>query len=359
MNENIKIREVEEKDAKTWFKFKNKVWREAYKDIFPEEVFIEKENNVQEKEKSFTDNIYNNNEKIALVAEYKGEIVGLMLGVIKSNYEYFKVDYADLCALYIDPNFQGKRIGSILKNKFEKWAKANGAKKYVIGVLKDNYKARAVYESWGGELSKYEQDFNQLGVAYKEVFYTYDLYKLDELVLEKPDMKHKEQAIKFINEVEQFEPNERIRYSGFSSLQDYKENYMEWLKKIEDYTKKETLPEGKVLSDIFFSVRKSDNKIVGIINIRHSLSDYLYNYGGHIGYCIIPSERRKGYAYKQLLLGLEYCKSIGINKVLITCLDYNIGSSKTIEKSGGELENIVKNKESNETFKRYWISLKK
>lgn len=182
MNEIINIRKVEAKDEKTWFKFKNKVWRIAYKDIFPEEVFVEKEKNAQEKEKSFMDNIYNNNEKIALVAEYNGEIVGVMLGVIKSNYEYFKSDYADLCVLYIDPNFQGKRIGSSLKNEFEKWAKANGAKKYVIGVLKDNYRARAVYESWGGKLSEYEQDFYQLGVAYKEVFYTYDLCISNEIV---------------------------------------------------------------------------------------------------------------------------------------------------------------------------------
>ncbi|MBP3708038.1 MAG: GNAT family N-acetyltransferase [Clostridia bacterium] len=182
---------------------------------------------------------------------------------------------------------------------------------------------------------------------------------INEITLERPNINHKEQAIKFIEEVEKFEPNERVRYSGFSSLQDYKENYENWLKKIEIYTKAETLPEGRVMADVFFSVRKSDNKIVGIINIRHALNDYLYNYGGHIGYCIIPSERRNGYAYKQLLLGLEYCKSININRVLITCLDYNIGSSKTIEKAGGVLENIVENKEANEVFKRYWISLKK
>lgn len=56
MNEFINTRKVEAEDAKTWFKFKNKVWREAYKDIFPKEVFIDKE-------KSFMDNIYNNNEK--------------------------------------------------------------------------------------------------------------------------------------------------------------------------------------------------------------------------------------------------------------------------------------------------------
>lgn len=142
-------------------------------------------------------------------------------------------------------------------------------------------------------------------------------------------------------------------------MQKYKkDNYAEWLKHIEIYTKKETLPEGLVIGEFFFTVRKADNKVVGIINIRHELNDNLYNYGGHIGYSILPSERRKGYAYKQLLLGLKYCKSIHINRVLITCLDYNIGSSKTIEKAGGIFENSVKGEKCGEKvyYKRYWIS---
>ena len=62
---------------------------------------------------------------------------------------------------------------------FEKWAKENGATKYVIGVLRDNYKARKVYEKWGGKLDEYVQPFVKLGVEYDEVFYTYNLEKED------------------------------------------------------------------------------------------------------------------------------------------------------------------------------------
>ena len=181
----------------------------------------------------------------------------------------------------------------------------------------------------------------------------------DELILVKPSIEYKEQAINFINEVESKDIDEKIRYSGFSGLQKYKDNYEEWLNKIKICAQKETLPKDRVISNVFFSIRKSDNKLIGIINIREELNDYLYNYGGHIGYSILPSERRKGYAYRQLLLGLAYCKSKQINRVLITCLDYNIGSSKTIEKAGGVLENIVRNEQENKTLKRYWISLKK
>lgn len=175
MNSDIKIRKVNQTDATKWFKFVNKVWRSAYKSIFPEEVFLEKEKNVEEKEKNFNQKICNDNKNIALVAEYKGEIVGIMSGSINSNYEHFNLEYADLIRLYIASNFQKKGIASNFKEMFEDWARKNGASKYVIGVLKDNKKARAVYEKWGGKLSTYEEDFYKMGVAYKEVFYIYDL----------------------------------------------------------------------------------------------------------------------------------------------------------------------------------------
>jgi len=174
-NLNIIFRPVEEKDAFGWVTLKNMVWRDAYKDIFPEEVFLEKERKVDERVKSFNERIYNNNEKIAYVAEYKGEIVGLMFGTINSNYDYFKDEYADLVALYINPEFQGKGIAHNLKGIFIKWAKNQGANKFVIGVLKDNHKARKVYEAWGGKLVDYETDFYQLGKPYKEVFYIYEI----------------------------------------------------------------------------------------------------------------------------------------------------------------------------------------
>lgn len=181
----------------------------------------------------------------------------------------------------------------------------------------------------------------------------------DELTLVKPSMEYEEQAINFVEEVEKVDLDENIRFSGMSSLEEYKNNYNEWLDKLERYSKKETIPEGKVVDNTFFTVRKNDNKIVGIISIRHELNEYLFNFGGHIGYSILPSERRKGYAYKQLLLGLEFCKKINLKRVLISCVDYNIGSSRTIEKAGGELENIIFNPSKNVNKKRYWISLKK
>ena len=172
----LKIRKVKPEDAKEWFVFGFKIWREAYKNIFPEAVFVDRESKLEDKVKDFDDKMQNNDKSIAYVATYKGEIVGTMCGSINSSYEHFG-EYADLIGLYVDSKFQGCGIGTAFKNIFEEWAILNGATKYVIGVLKDNYKARSVYESWGGKLSEFEEDFVKLGVGYPEVFYTFDLQK--------------------------------------------------------------------------------------------------------------------------------------------------------------------------------------
>ncbi len=178
MNEElIKIRKVNQEDAKEWYDLWNRVWRDAYNHIFPEEVFVDRESHLDEKIKKFSEKMKNDNENISCVAEYDGKIVGLMYGCIHSLYEHFKEEYADLVALYINPKYQGLGIGSKLKEAFEEWAIENGATKYVIGVLKDNIKARMAYESWGGKLSDYETGFVRLEIEYPEVFYTYDLQK--------------------------------------------------------------------------------------------------------------------------------------------------------------------------------------
>ena len=178
--DKLKIRKVTTDDARGWYNLGNKVWRDAYSHIFPEEVFLEREKRNEERIKIFDELMKNDNENISYVAEYDGTIIGIMYGCINSSYEYFHGEYADLVALYVDPKYQGLGIGSSFKNIFEEWATKNGATKYVIGVLKDNSKARQVYESWGGKLSNHETDFVKLGIGYPEVFYTYDLqYKIN------------------------------------------------------------------------------------------------------------------------------------------------------------------------------------
>ena len=94
--------------------------------------------------------------------------------------------------------------------------------------------------------------------------------------------------------------------------------------------------------------------MVGAINIRHDLNDWLLQYGGHIGDGIRPSERRKGYASQMIQLGLIECKKLGIDKVLMICDKDNIGSAKSIMNNGGILENEIIHDQK--IIQRYWIS---
>jgi predicted acetyltransferase len=115
---------------------------------------------------------------------------------------------------------------------------------------------------------------------------------------------------------------------------------------------KQTVPTTK-----FFLLEEGSPKILGVIDVRHRLNDYLLNNpGGHIGYAVAPSERRKGYATEQLRLALEKCREMGIGPVLITCHKENIASVKVIQKNGGVLEDERVSKEG-KVFQRYWITL--
>jgi len=98
--------------------------------------------------------------------------------------------------------------------------------------------------------------------------------------------------------------------------------------------------------------------LLGLIQIRLELKGYLIRFGGHIGYCVRPAERRKGYAGMMLRQALAICRERGLKKILITCLESNIASAKTIESCGGIYEETVfDDMNYKENMKRYWISL--
>ena len=131
----------------------------------------------------------------------------------------------------------------------------------------------------------------------------------------------------------------------------------EYIKICIDCEDKSTVPAHLVPATQFLFVRKSDNRLAGMIQIRHCFNEYLEKYAGHIGYSVRPSERRKGYAKKMLKMALPFCRVIGIDKVLITCIDGNIGSEKTILANGGVYESTVHEPSSDRNLKRFWIEL--
>ena len=165
-----------------------------------------------------------------------------------------------------------------------------------------------------------------------------------------PNKEHKEEWYRIVKEIE--DRNERITPYA---LKGESEDYDSYLKNAENNSKGLNLEKDRVPSDIYFLVKENENRILGAIDIRYSLNDYLYNFGGHIGYGIRPSERKKGYAAIMLGLALNKVRDLGLDKVLITCNKENIGSAKTIIKNGGILENEVV--EGNTLIQRYWIEL--
>lgn len=115
------------------------------------------------------------------------------------------------------------------------------------------------------------------------------------------------------------------------------------------------IPETWVPDSTYWLVT-DNNRIVGAVNIRHRLTEHLFNAGGHIGYGIRPSERRKGYATKLLALSLEKTKELNITKVLVVCDAVNTASEKTILHNGG-LRDDDFTEEDGIVVRRYWIEL--
>lgn len=135
------------------------------------------------------------------------------------------------------------------------------------------------------------------------------------------------------------------------------ENPKEYLEICKQYENPNTIPENLVVSTQFLFVRKCDNKIVGMLQVRHYFNEYLEKYAGHIGYSVRPSERQKGYAKQMLKAALPFCKEIGIDNILISCIEGNVASEKTIIANGGVYESTVFEPNHDANLKRFWIKI--
>lgn len=161
---------------------------------------------------------------------------------------------------------------------------------------------------------------------------------MERFYLEEPSLKRKDAAIDYINEHIDYGSNIN-GVGGLDRILNEGGSYEEWLEKVtKEQSKKYAESIGKVPANTYFTIRESDNKIIGMVNIRHYLNDYLRKFGGHIGYGIRPTERRKGYNKVNLYLGLKCLKEHGVKEAFLDCEKNNPASSKTMIALGGKLK---------------------
>lgn len=178
-----------------------------------------------------------------------------------------------------------------------------------------------------------------------------DVPQISEIEFVKPTSSHRTMVLDY---KEEFAKNNEY-VSGSADLGSA-DTFEAWLSNVYDENNLDTISDGRVPATEFLVFRKSDGKLVGMVSIRHKLNAYLEQYGGHIGYSVRKSERRKGYATQMLGLALEYCRSLRISKALVTCDKDNLGSASVIKLNGGRLENEVIDKDGTIT-QRYRITL--
>ncbi len=155
--------------------------------------------------------------------------------------------------------------------------------------------------------------------------------------------------------IDEWKLDQEINHTNHSPWAIFKNDYHDFDYYLENLDLKEP-KDGLVPDSTFFLLDDERNILLGAVNIRHYLNDYLLLHGGHIGDGVRPSERRKGYATEMIGLALIECKKLGIDKVLIICDKDNIGSMKSIVKNGGVLENEIVGKDGR-IEQRYWITL--
>lgn len=177
---------------------------------------------------------------------------------------------------------------------------------------------------------------------------------MEMIKLLKPTKEYKNQLTEY--KKEHFDNGEKVIHA--CSRWDNMNNYDEWLELLKSHSSFETIKDNWTVHTNFLGIRESDNKVVGMIDIRHELTnDFLKNYAGHIGYGVRPSERKRGYATQMLAQALEFCKnSLKLEKVMISCDKCNDGSRKTIINAGGILEKEFQT-EDGENVQVYWIKL--
>lgn len=163
-----------------------------------------------------------------------------------------------------------------------------------------------------------------------------------------PDETHRDDVLDFYAEFER-RGESCIGCAGH-------EDYAEWLQDKRNRSSGENLPKGWVRENFYLCYE--GNRLVGVFSLKFELTDYLLNYGGHIGYAVRRSERNRGLATEMLEQGLRLARSFGLERVLAVCDEDNYASQKVVARNSGVFENKMYDEEEKVYVNRFWIDLR-
>lgn len=247
-----------------------------------------------------------------------------------------------------DASVHNKGVGSGIIGDLCWYLASIGFSAIRLGYISSNPQARGFWSKNG---------FRDTGMTYDTENYTVTVAQRKltpgKMQLIEPTEEHAQQIKAYRNEF--LQSGESM--DGTGGLRKF-DDPLQWLNHNKLMSDPATVPENLVCATQYIFLREEDQKIVGMLQIRHYLNDYLEKYAGHIGYSTAPSERRKGYASLMLKTALDKCRELGLDRVLITCNDDNEGSRRTIISNGGIYESTEYEPDDKEYIERYWISLK-
>jgi len=134
----------------------------------------------------------------------------------------------------------------------------------------------------------------------------------------------------------------------FGSVWETPEGFSQYIERVRADSEESTLRASYLVpSTTYWWIEGTD--YLGRISIRHRLTPRLLEIGGHIGYDVRPSARRRGHATAMLQAVLPHAHDLGIDPALLTCDTDNVASRKVIEASGGVFEDERSGK------LRFWV----
>ena len=193
---------------------------------------------------------------------------------------------------------------------------------------------------------------NRHGLMKQSDFFVTRKTPPQKLHLRQPEASDREQVMAYREEFLAIDS----RMDGTCALDQY-DDFDAWLANVRAYSAPETTPAGKVPATQYLALDENEH-LVGMVNLRHCLNDYLLEFGGHIGYSVRPADRKNGYAIQMLKLALDEAKALGLDRVRIACDRYNIASAKTIQANGGVLDGERYDPQDGTLTQRYWIENK-